>query len=289
MEPAIRIWSDDRFELGEGARWVGGDLLMVDILRGRLLRLDPRGPGPADELASLDVPLGAVAPVRHRDGALVAAAGTGVALLTVTGGGAAAVEWLGRPEDGAATPMRMNDGCCDPRGRFWAGSMAYDNTPGAGSLYRADPDGGVTRVLDGYTVPNGPAFAPDGSVMYLADSAQGRIDAYALDAEGMPGERTVLARVDGGSPDGMQVDAEGHLWVAVWGAGCVHRYAPDGTLDRVVDVPAAQPTSVCVVGEREPTLMITSATVGLTHPGPGDGAVFALPVDVPAAPATPFG
>ncbi|GAA1448775.1 SMP-30/gluconolactonase/LRE family protein [Nocardiopsis tropica] len=289
MEPVVSVWSEDRFELGEGLRWVGGDLLMVDILRGRLLRLAPGDPGPAHELAALDVPLGAVAPVRHRAGALVAAAGTGIALLTGTGGGSAAVEWLGRPEDGAATPMRMNDGCCDPHGRFWAGSMAYDGTPGAGSLYRADPGGGVTRVLDGYTVPNGPAFAPDGSVMYLADSAEGRIDAYALDAEGLPGERTVLARVGEGSPDGMQVDAEGHLWVAVWGAGRVHRYAPDGALDRVVEVPAAQPTSVCVVGDGEPVLMVTSATVGLTEPGTGDGAVFALPVEVPAAPAHHFG
>jgi len=317
MENPVRIWGGDRFELGEGLRWVGADLLMVDILRGRLLRLGPgadgaagmaggsvaagavgaagvagvrgEGSGTAEDLAVLDVPLGAVAPVRHREDALVAAAGTGVALLSGVGGGNAAVEWLGRPEDGAATPMRMNDGCCDPAGRFWAGSMAYDGTRGAGSLYRVEPGGAVTRVLEGYTVPNGPAFTPDGSVMYLADSAEGRVDAYALDADGLPGERRVFARVEGGSPDGMQVDAEGFLWVAVWGAGRVHRYAPDGGLDRVVEVPAAQPTSVCVVGEGEPTLLVTSATVGLADPGPGDGAVFALRVEVPAAPAAAFG
>jgi sugar lactone lactonase YvrE len=278
-------WSTDRFELGEGLRRQGRDLLMVDILTGRLLRLDPLVPGPAEVLATLDVPLGAVAPVLDRPGTRVAAAGTGVALLTGDGG----LEWLARPEDGAATPMRMNDGCCDPRGRFWAGSMAYDGTPGAGSLYRADPDGRVTRVLEGYTVPNGPAFTEDGARMYLADSAEGRIDAYEVLPDGDLGARSVFARLGEGNPDGMQVDARGHLWVAVWGAGRVHRYDPDGTLERVVDLPAVQPTSVCVVDAPDPRLFVASAAVGLDRAGPGDGALFSVPVDVSAPAAHPFG
>lgn len=282
---SVEPWSADRFELGEGLRLHGADLLVVDILAGRLLRLDPSAPGPAREVASLEVPLGAVAPVRDRPGAYVAAAGTGVALL-----GAGGVErWLGRPEDGAAAPMRMNDGCCDPHGRFWAGSMAYDGTTGAGSLYRADPGGLVTRVLDGYTVPNGPAFTADGARMYLADSAAGRIDAYDVSPDGEPGGRTVFARLTEGSPDGMQVDDAGHLWVAVWGAGRVHRYDPDGALERVVEVPAAQPTSVCVVDGPEPRLFVASASVGLARPGPGDGAVFSFPAEVAAPAARTFG
>lgn len=278
-------WSTDRFELGEGLRLQGPNLLMVDILTGRLLRLDPRLPGPAEVLVDLDVPLGAVAPVRDRPGTYVAAAGTGVALIAEGD----RPRWLARPEDGAATPMRMNDGCCDPRGRFWAGSMAYDGTPGAGSLYRADPEGGVTRVLEGYTIPNGPAFTADGARMYLADSAAGRIDAYEVSATGEPAARSVFAHVDGGNPDGMQVDSEGHLWVAVWGAGRVHRYDPDGTLERVVALPAAQPTSVCVVDDPEPRLFVTSATIGLSRPGPFDGALFSVPVDVGAPPVRHFG
>lgn len=278
-------WSTDRFELGEGLRLHGPDLLMVDILTGRLLRLDPGLPGPAEVLVDLDVPLGAVAPVRERPGTYVAAAGTGVALLAE----GARPRWLARPEDEAATPMRMNDGCCDPQGRFWAGSMAYDGTPGAGALYRADPDGGVARVLDGYTVPNGPAFTADGSRMYLADSAAGRIDTYEVSATGEPTNPSVFARVDEGGPDGMQVDSEGHLWVAVWGAGRVHRYDPDGTLERVIALPAAQPTSVCLVDGPRPRLFVTSATVGLSHPGPFDGALFSVPVDVAAPPVRYFG
>ncbi|WP_017587055.1 SMP-30/gluconolactonase/LRE family protein [Nocardiopsis ganjiahuensis] len=276
-------WSTDRFELGEGLRWVGDDLLMVDILSGRLLRLDPRRPGPARELRRLQVPLGAAAPFAGPPGRYIAAAGTGVALL---GEG---TDWIGQPEEGAATPMRMNDGCCDPSGRFWAGSMAYDATPGAGSLYRTDPDRTLTRVLGGYTVPNGPAFTPDGTRMYLADSHAGRIDTCEIGPGGDVRDLRCFTEADGGAPDGMQVDSAGYLWVAVWGAGRVHRYAPDATLDRVLELPAVQPTSVCVVGEAEPTLFVTSATVGLSAPGPYDGAVFAVPVDVPAPPARAFG
>lgn len=278
-------WSTDRFELGEGLRRQGRKLLMVDILTGRLLGLDPLTPGPAEVITTLDVPLGAVAPVRDRPGSYIAAAGTGVALID----GSGEPEWLARPEGEATTPMRMNDGCCDAQGRFWAGSMAYDGTPGAGTIYRTDPDGKVTRVLDGYTVPNGPAFTADGTRMYLADSAQGRIDSYEVTPTGEPVARAVFARVDEGNPDGMQVDAEGHLWVAIWGAGRVHRYRPDGTLEHVVSLPATQPTSVCVVDGPTPRLFVTSATTGLDHAGPDDGALFSVPVDVSAPEVFPFG
>lgn len=278
-------WSRERYELGEGLRWTGADLLMVDILAGRLLRLDPLRPGRPRQLAALDVPLGAVAPVAGRPGSFVAAAGTGIALVEAGAG----PRWLARPEEGVAVPMRMNDGCCDPWGRFWAGSMAYEGTPDAGSLYRAGRGGAVERILEGYTVPNGPAFDGGGTRMYLADSARGRIDVFELDSGGEIASRAVFTQLDSGSPDGMQVDARGHLWVAVWGAARVHRYAPDGTLLQQVRLPAAQPTSVCVVGGERPALFVSSATVGLEEPGPADGAVFTIPVDAPAAPARVFG
>lgn len=289
MEAAVRAWAPDRFELGEGLRWTAAGLLGVDILAGRLFALDPEHPGPARLLAEVDVPLGAVAPVRGSGEVYVAAAGTGVALLTVREGRAPGVEWLARPEDGAPTAMRMNDGCCDPAGRFWAGSMAYDGTPGAGALYRADPGGAVHRVLEGYTIPNGPAFSPDGRLMYLADSAEGRIDVFALDGDGEPGPPRVFARLTEGSPDGMQVDDAGHLWTAVWGTGRVHRYTPEGALERVVRLPAAQPASVCVVGADRPHLFAATARIGLEEAADADGAVFRVPADVPARPAAEFG
>ncbi|WP_024877515.1 SMP-30/gluconolactonase/LRE family protein [Saccharomonospora piscinae] len=259
-------WPGERFSLGEGLRRVGERLIMVDILTGRLLALP--ADGEPEVLLQLAEPLGAVAP--RPGGGWLAAAGTGIAVL----GDSGVERWLARPEDGARTAMRMNDAVADPHGRFWAGSMAYDTTPGAGSLYRADPDGTVTRVLGDLTVPNGPAFDADGTTMYLADSAKGVIHRFAVEpGTGRLAERAEFATVESGSPDGMTVDAEGFLWSAIWGAGQVRRYAPDGSLDRVVEVPAEQPTSVHVDQDR---LVVTSATVGLAEPGEFDGAVLSI-------------
>jgi sugar lactone lactonase YvrE len=265
----------ERLELGEGPRVVDGRVVLVDILRGRLLRLPETLDGPPEQLLDLGEPLGAVAPLAG--GGWLAAAGTGVAVLPAGGG---APRWLARPEDGASPARRMNDGVADPGGRFWAGSMGYDSEPDVGSVYRTDPDGSVHRVLDGFTVPNGPAFSADGATMYLADSERGLIRSYPVDpATGALGEGREFARVDTGNPDGMTVDEEGCLWSAVWGGAELRRYTPDGELERVVPVPARQPTCPCLVGGR---LLVTSARVGLDAPGEWDGAVLSTPIPLAA-------
>ncbi|MET8082133.1 SMP-30/gluconolactonase/LRE family protein [Streptomyces sp. NPDC005303] len=268
------------YELAEGGRWVDGRYVYVDILAGRLYELrDGTGASDPRQLAQIDVPLGAVAPVSGEPDVWIAAAGTGVALLTADG----ALEWLDRPEDRTPVRSRMNDGVADPAGRFWAGSMAYDGTPGAGSLYRTDPDGTVVRVLDGLTIANGPAFSADGTTMYLADSAAGtilrcRVDPVSGDLSGGP-ESFVRLGDGEGSPDGMTVDEEGCLWVAIWGAGEVRRYHPDGHLLHTLGVPAPHPTSVCL----HPTdhrLYVTTARPGVPDPITASGAVLTVPVPV---------
>jgi sugar lactone lactonase YvrE len=296
----------ERFALGEGLRDVGDHLIMVDILTGRLLALPADLAGPPSVLLELADPLGAVAPLAG--GGWIAAAGTGIALIAAgtntagadaagagAGAGAGAnaagaageVRWLARPEDGAPHRMRMNDGVADPSGRFWAGSMAYDTAEGAGALYRVDLDGSVHRVVGELTVPNGPAFTPDGELMYLADSARGVIYRYPVDPRtGALGRHTEFATVPGGSPDGMTVDAEGYLWSAIWGAGEIRRFSPTGSVDRVLTIPAGQPTSVCLAGGR---LVATSATVGLVEPAEADGAVQHIPVPVRGVPAARAG
>lgn len=202
-EPVV-CWQD-RLGLGEGIRAVDGGIVLVDILTGRLLAGPTDRAAPLTQVAGLSVPLGAVAPVHGRPHTWIAAAGTGICLILPDG----RTEWLARPEDGAATAMRMNDATADPQGRFWAGSMGYGAEDGAGSLYRIDHDGTVIRVLDGLTVPNGPAFCADGTVMYLADSAKGVIRRYPVDPDtGLPGTPDTFAVLDHGSPDGMTVDAE---------------------------------------------------------------------------------
>lgn len=226
--------------------------------------------------------LGAVAPLAGRDDEWIAACGTGIALIKAGGG----LEWLDRPEDSNRVRARMNDACADPAGRFWAGSMAYDFTPDAGSLYRVDRDGTVTRVLDGVTISNGPAFDATGTTMYFSDSARARIDRFHVDLEsgGLSG-RTLFAKLKTGSenPDGMAVDDENQVWVAVWGASEVRRYRPDGSLAETIRVPTRQPSSVCLVGRERPRMFITTAATGLSDELAG--ALFAVPSSVRGRPA----
>ena len=255
----VEIWHAGGFELAEGVRQVGDSLVFVDILSGRLFAAPLADRGTPALLAQVDVPLGAVAPIRDRPGEWIAAAGTGIALLDHAG----ALHWLARPEDGGPVATRINDGCCDPRGRFWAGSMAEDNTRGAGSLYRVDPDGTVTKVLGNLTIVNGPAFSADGATMYLADSGAGRILRYTIDASGAVHDEQVFDAVapEDGSPDGMAVDDDGRLWVAMWGASCVRSYNPDGSLHEVINLPTPQPASVCLTADSR--LFVATARYGL--------------------------
>ncbi|MFJ8990786.1 SMP-30/gluconolactonase/LRE family protein [Streptomyces sp. NPDC102279] len=271
----VRCLRPDRLELGEGIRWTDRGVVLVDILAGRLLAADGDPGDPLRELARLPCPLGAVAPVAGTADTWVAAAGTGFCLLAP----GEAPRPLARPEADAARPMRMNDATADPFGRFWAGSMSYDADPDAGSLYRLDHDGTAVRVLDGITVPNGPAFTADGDVMYLADSARGVVRRHPVDpVTAAVGTSEVFVTVDEGSPDGMVVDVEGAVWIAVWGTGTVRRYLPDGRLDRTVRLPARQPAGVCLQGD---LLHVTTARVGLADPCADDGALFTVRVDVP--------
>ncbi|MGH8877153.1 MAG: SMP-30/gluconolactonase/LRE family protein, partial [Stackebrandtia sp.] len=276
-----RRWSDYRSELGEGARWVDGQLIHVDILSGRLLRLSGDQPGDPEVLADGSLPLGAVAPIAGRPGSWIAAVGHGVARLENDG-----LEWIA--EFGDTDTMRVNDAVCDPSGRFWLGTMAYANTPGAGCLYRVDADGSVSKVLSGLTIPNGPAFSPDGTRMYLASSSEARVDVYPVDVgSGELGPPETFVQLEPElSPDGMTVDGDGHLWTAIWDGAAVHRYRPDGTLDRVLSLPTPRPTSCCFGGPGLRRLFVTTASLDLDDDAAG--AVYAFDLDITGRPAAAF-
>jgi len=262
-------------------------VVVVDIPTGRLLEVDPAKAGPLRQLAKLDVTLGAVAPLAGTDDAWIAACGTGIALLRV----GARLEWLDKPEDGNPVRTRMNDGSADRAGRFWAGSMAFDFTPDAGSLYRVDRDGTLTKVLDGITISNGPAFDATGTTMYFSDTARGRIDRFQVDPEsGALSNRKLFVQMKAGreNPDGMAVDDEDHVWVAVWGSSEVRRYRPDGSLAETISVPTRQPSSVCLMGRERPGMFVTSAAIGLDGSDELAGAVFAMPAAVRGRPADPY-
>lgn len=244
--------SEEVAELGEGARWdaAAGQLLWVDINAGVLRRAVEDGGGIRTvEKVEVGEPLGAVAPVEG--GGWLLAAGRGLRHLTPDGEVRHLVDT--EPEG-----VRMNDAACDPDGRFWTGSMAYDQHEGGGRLLRCDPDGTVSVVLERCTVANGLGWSPDGRTLYHADSGAGVVTAYAVDG-GELGPGTPLVRPERGAPDGLTVDDEGALWVALHGAGEVRRYAPDGRTLTVLTLPVEQPTSVAIGGASGRRLFVTTA------------------------------
>lgn len=268
----VEVVTEAGAELGEGPVWDvrSKRLAWVDIPTRRIFLTDVATG--ASEVIETPLPVGAVAP--RAAGGFVAALEDGFWIV-----GAGPAQRIARlPE--ARPGLRMNDGKCDPSGRFWAGTMAYDKAPGAAALYRLGPDGTPTRVLDGVTVSNGLAWSGDGLTMYFIDSPTRRIDAFAFTpSTGEIADRhsVVLIPPEAGLPDGMAIDAEGGLWVALWGGGAVHRYV-DGRLDRVVAFPVSQPTSCAFGGQNLDELYVTSSADELTpeqrEAQPLAGAIF---------------
>jgi sugar lactone lactonase YvrE len=192
--------------------------------------------------------------------------------------------------------MRFNDGKCDSAGRAWAGTVAHDLAPGAGTLYRLDPGPRATPIRSGLTVSNGLGWSPDGRTLWFADSSVPSVAGFDYDvATGELGACHVHVEVQVGHegvPDGLTVDDDGCLWVAIWGGGAVHRYTPDGRLDAVVRVPASQVSSCTFGGSDRSTLFITTARVGLTPEAlrsqPSAGGLFAVRPGVTGPAATPW-
>ena len=191
-----------------------------------------------------------------------------------------AVDWLVRP---ALPGQRLNDGRVDREGRFWAGSMAEEpEQKGKAQLFCLDSDGSLTARERGLTISNGIGWSPDGTRFYLADSTARTIWRYDFDpGDGAISARRIFAQTQAGAmPDGAAIDAEGHLWSAQWGAGRVVRYSPHGIVDRVLDVPASQPTCVAFGGPERSLLFVTSARIGLSkselgrQSGAGDVFVY---------------
>lgn len=260
---------DARADLGEGPAWDTRDgcLLWVDIPRGRLHRFHPDSG--VDEVHELGTMPGAVAP--HADGGYVLAIERGFAQLRD--------DDMVLLADLARPGLRMNDGTCAPDGAFWAGTMAVAKTPGAGTLYRLAPDGTVEIKLTEVTISNGLAFTPDGARLYYIDTPTLRVDLFDV----TPGQDLLRRRpfvefpAGHGRPDGLTLDNDGCVWVALFREGAVHRYTPDGVLDLVVELPIRYPTSCAFGGPCGDTLFITSAQAPPDARGSRlDGGLFAI-------------
>lgn len=266
---------------GEGPVWDGGVLHFVDMLAGDVLSLAPDGELTRRHLGKV------VATVRpRRAGGLVLALERAFAVLDP---GAQRPRVVAEAFDDES--VRMNDGGCDPQGRFYCGSMAYDASPGRGTLYRLDPDGSVHVVLSGVSISNGLAWSPDGGTVYYIDTPTNRVDAFDFDAEaGTFANRRTVVEIppEAGHPDGMTVDAEGGLWVALWDGSAVHRYTPDGTLDEVVRLPVRRVTACAFGGPDLDQLYITTSRQDLSDPEPEAGALFRTVPGVRGMPTLPF-
>ena len=172
--------------------------------------------------------------------------------------------------------VRMNEGGCDPDGRFYCGSMSYTGEHGRGSLYRLDTDGSVSLVLDRVTISNGLAWSPDGGTAYYVDTPTQCVDAFDY-VDGTLIHRRHLLHIEPelGAPDGLTVDSEGHLWVALWGGGAVHRYSPEGKLVDRVGVPTPRVTACTFGGSDLDDLLITTSKVDVDRQRhPWSGALF---------------
>ena len=277
----VELVVDAQAAIGEGPVWDDREqvLYWVDILGCRVHRYDPGSR--RNDSFDAGQPVGAVG-IRASGGRVLAVRDG----FAVTEAGSDRVEMVAAVE-ADKTANRMNDGKCDSVGRFWAGTMAFGATPGAGALYRLDADFSVTRVVSGVTVSNGMDWSLDGHTMYYIDSPTRRVDAFDYNAAGgeISKRRLVLELpAGGGEPDGMTLDAEGFLWVALYGGGAVHRYSPAGRLDLVVRLPVSLVTSCAFGGSDLGDLYITSAN----EPRPAAGGLFRCRPGIRGRPAGRF-
>lgn len=256
--------------------WPGWDgLRFVDMLAGEILSMSGEGHLSRRKLGRI------AAVVRPRAGAGGnGAGGSGAGMVVATERGVTLVD-----ADDTVTPLpdlwdddsiRMNEGGVAPDGSLYLGQMSYAKTEGAAAMFRMDAERRTTRVLTGLTISNGLDWSPDGTLAYYNDTATGRVDVFDWTAQdGLVNRRPFVALPDAGRPDGLTVDAQGGVWVAVVNRGRVEHYAPDGTLADVVEVPATRVTACTFGGPDLADLFITTSRENLAEgQDPQAGSLF---------------
>lgn len=282
---------DARNAVGECPVWVPEEnaLYWVDIPHGGLQRWSAQ----SGEVQRWNANTMLACIARTETGSWVAGMESGFFQLTPQAGGHLDTQLLAGVEH-PRPDMRMNDGRCDRQGRFWAGSMVLDMgaNAAAGILYRYTGDGAAHAQLDGFITLNGLAFSPDGRTMYVSDSHPLVQQIWAFDYDvdsGTPSNRRVFVDMHNhlGRPDGAAVDADGCYWICANDAGLIHRFTPEGRLDRSLSVPVKKPTMCAFGGSRLDTLFVTSIR---DDQGPQSiaGGVFALNPGVTGLPEPTF-
>ena len=285
-ESPVKCVADVHAVLGEGPVWVAREsaLFWLDIKGLKVFRLDLRG-----QLTEWPAPFRVGSIVPRKSGGFIGGTEDGIAAIDPEAG---KFDILFNPEEDRPG-NRFNDGKLDRQGRFWAGTMDDGEREDSGTLYRIDDDLSWHSMDGGYRVTNGPAFSPDGKVMYHNDSA--RQLTYVFDLrDGQLGERRIFLQFKEGEgfPDGMTVDAEGCLWIAFWDGWCVRRYSPSAEWLATVKLPVARPTSCAFGGLDFDQLYITSASIGLDEAArqmqPNAGGLFMITPGVRGLQDAPF-
>ena len=280
MEP--ELIADYHCVTGEGPLWHPQEkrLYWLDIPQGKMFRYDP-ATGEHEQCYDGEVVGGFTI---QADGALLLFMARGAIKTWREGEMRTIIDAIPEEED-----SRFNDVIADPEGRVFCGTMSTKDR--LGRLYRLDTDGTLTRILDGVGTSNGMGFTPDCKQMYHTDSRKREIYLYDYDrSTGEITNRRVFIRVPEGEggPDGMTVDAEGYVWSARWGGGCIVRYTPDGAEVRRIEFPARKVSSVTFGGEDYADMYVTTAGGdNKAEEGPGAGALFRLAVGVKGVPEFP--
>jgi len=285
-EVAINIGAD----IGEGPHWdsATNTLIFVDSTTGVIFRFDPNSG--ETSLTTIGKPIGAAIP--RKGGGYVVTSHEGLLY----------VEECPNPQINLLVPIetelvsnRMNDAKCDSLGRLWSGTFSTTFDKKAGSLYRVDPNLSLVRMLPGVSISNGIGWSPDERLMYFVDTAMRRIDVFDFNiSEGHISSQRIFVNIprEAGLPDGMTVDAEGCVWVALYYGGQIRRYSPTGELLQTVKLPVSRVTSCTFGGPNMSDLYITTARHASFRDGkpqePFSGSIFRYRSNTRGLPAHTF-
>jgi sugar lactone lactonase YvrE len=285
----VKVVADVHADVGEGPHWDerSQTLLFVDVSAGAVFRYDPMNGSTSSFTVGQEV--GAV--IARRGGGLVLAVRDGIATVSDNGEGFE----LTAPIEGDLPANRMNDAKCDPAGRLFAGTMAFDFSPGAAGLYRVETDWSFEQVVSGATISNGLAWTRDRRHMYFIDSATQGVDIYDYEnSSGAVANRRRVVTIDKvlGMPDGMTIDEADNIWVACWGGGAVRCFSPAGVQLAEIPFPVSQVSSCTFGGPELSDLYVTSAANELNaeqlDKEPLAGATFVCSPGAVGMPAATF-
>ena len=286
-DSTVRCVADVHAVLGEGPVWVAREaaLYWVDIKGYKIFRLDESG-----ERSEWPTPMRIGSLVPRASGGFIGGTDQGITLIDPERG---QFEIIENPEP-QLPHNRFNDGKVDRQGRFWAGTMDDLQKDATGTLYRVDADLRCAVMDTGYRITNGPAFSPDGRILYHNDTARQVTYAFDLGADGSVANRRVFLQFGPGDghPDGMTIDSEACLWIAFWGGSCLRRFSPVGERLDTIRLPVSQPSSCAFGGRGLDRLYVSSASIGLDQRRldmqPNAGGLFMVTPGVQGIADVPF-